>query len=1239
MDFGSKAFFVAGAPETEDIYEDEVKDGIANCAKEQAEAWAQEAQETGGDGASEFVGRLLALTGSLKSKRSTRAGALGTTSRLQPRFQKGASASYDAVCGARAGEEAKAREERRRSMADAQRVAEAEAVGRRRLADGWVPRFDPGTGAMYYEHPATGAVSREKPLADDTVDALEAAAAPVSVQEALAAEAVAELTAVVLEFGSGFTKAGFAGDDAPRAVFPSVVGRCKHSRVMVGMAQKEAYVGDEAQSKRGVLTLKYPISRGVVENLDDFEKLCHSAFYNELRVEPQEHPLLLSMPIKHPPEMTERVVHLMFEAFAVPALYIAPGPVLELYASGRTTGLVISIGDAAAHAVPVYEGHVLPHAVRSLELGGRDLDDYAMKIMTERGYSFTTTAERDVVRDIKEKLCHVALHAEGGVEERSYELPDGQVIVLGNESFRIPEALFNPSVMGKDLAGIQELAFMAIQACDIDIRKDLYSNIVLAGGSSLFPGLEERLSREMALLAPSTMCIKVCTAPNGRHAAWVGGSILASLSTFQSMWITREVYEDQGPAAIVQLMGQGSGCGVASHPSTQAVAEEVAAPSEFQPPARAPAPPAEPKVAQVVETRPLADANLLLLRVGDLVTQSTSQREGEHVGAPMQCAVCGAVPVLCLPGMNAPLPERLEALTVKVRGADGATMRLTFDDLPSDDFAAVAARVAAATDVGAAQALTFEAYLDGRSVPWTKESHPAALRAALAAGGGGATANPVLRLSAIGEGEAGQRGCEFCGACAASAWGATPAPAHVLAVAPEGPGLTFRLSAAAATAADTEGDGGLPPPPMVIFCVDISASMSAQLALEGGGSATRLACVQAAIAQQLEDLQQRHPGCVAVLVTFGAQVCVYTDGGARSMVATHVHSDEASLSAKGRELSGACSEPVSAASDRLRATAQGLRPSGNTALGPALAVSVGLAEGRPGSKIVLCTDGMANNGVGAIQARGQRCAFYDDLAVRAAEQGTCISVVTMEGEDCSMENLGVCADLTGGEVETVDLRALSSQMGALLSDPVVATGVQVSVITSAGAAVAARGEGADGADAARRSLGTATAKAVATFSFRADTQAGAPASVPVQAQLRYVRPTGEEVLQVVTSYRPTSASREEAEAEVDGTAIAISGIHTAARLAQAGSYRAARVELISTCRLLQRAMHTEAHQEAYLSFVVQAEKLDGFMRERELQESVFGSSGTGVQRGRDDDASRSMYQMKHLSVRDFASRR
>merc|ERR1711871_560434 len=320
-----------------------------------------------------------------------------------------------------------------------------------------------------------------------------------------------EKPAIVIDNGSGMMKAGCSGEDAPKVTFSSVVGYPKQKTALVG-TDKDYYIGEEAQQKRGILILKYPLEHGIVQNWDDMEKVWRHTFDNELRMvvgddnEADEDccGVLLTEAPMNPKDNRERMTQIMFETFNVRRYYVNIQAVLSLYASGRTTGVVVDCGDGVSHTVPIYEGYSMPHTIQRINLAGRDLTDYICKILQESKIVLTTTAERESAKKIKEDLCYVS------------------------ENF----------------------------AEEVD-------NFVMSGGTTMFPNMPERLQSEIQGLVPEATKVKVIAPPERMISVWIGGSILSSLSTFSRMWINRESnpdaqppivgYEEVGPRIVHQM--------------------------------------------------------------------------------------------------------------------------------------------------------------------------------------------------------------------------------------------------------------------------------------------------------------------------------------------------------------------------------------------------------------------------------------------------------------------------------------------------------------------------------------------------------------------------------------------------------------------------------------------------------------------------------------------------------------
>eukprot|EP01084_Bolivina_argentea_P175433 303813_1 len=397
---------------------------------------------------------------------------------------------------------------------------------------------------------------------------------------------------IICDNGSGMIKAGFAGDDAPRACFPTVIGTPKDERIKKHL-QKTKYVGDEALQKRDILNLTCPLTKhGAIDRRGDMEDVWRHMFYNELCIQPEEHPILNSEPPLNPKWCREAVTQIMFETFNVPSQYLGLSSVLSLYASGRTTGVVIDSGDGYTCCVPIYDGYALPHAIKRGEISGSDITEYLMKLLNKNeniSYSFESFSGKQIVKDIKEKLSYVT--TDNLCNEKQYELPDGTIINIGSERFECTEILFDPSLIGKTCNGIAKTLYDSIVACDVDIHRDLMTNIVLSGGNTMFNGINQRLMKEwnkfglmnnhiydggnliidgylrkyylnynkfpiykdITEIMNKYTCYKcniIDTKKNRLDLPWIGGSILSSLSTFEEMWMLKDDYEEAGPAFV-----------------------------------------------------------------------------------------------------------------------------------------------------------------------------------------------------------------------------------------------------------------------------------------------------------------------------------------------------------------------------------------------------------------------------------------------------------------------------------------------------------------------------------------------------------------------------------------------------------------------------------------------------------------------------------------------------------------
>ncbi|THD23123.1 Actin protein 2 B [Fasciola hepatica] len=382
---------------------------------------------------------------------------------------------------------------------------------------------------------------------------------------------------VVCDNGTGFVKCGYAGSDFPEHIFPSMIGRpmLRTTSKIGNVEVQDIMIGDEASELRQLLEISYPMENGIVRNWDDMILLYEYIFGpKKMNIDPRHAKILLTEPPLNPLKNREKMAEVMFEKFGFNALHIAIQASLTLYAQGLMTGVVVDSGDGVTHICPVYEGYSLPRLTKRLDVAGRDITRYLIKLLLLRGYAFNQTADFETIRQMKEKLCYVAydveqeqnLALETTVLVKKYTLPDGRVIKVGGELFGAPEALFQPHLINHEGVGIAELLFNTIQSADVDTRPAFYKHIVLSGGSTMYPGLPCRLQREIRQLYLQQVLkgnterlakfkIRIEAPPQRKHMVFIGGSVLANIMKDNSngSWITRSEYQDQGARVLDKL--------------------------------------------------------------------------------------------------------------------------------------------------------------------------------------------------------------------------------------------------------------------------------------------------------------------------------------------------------------------------------------------------------------------------------------------------------------------------------------------------------------------------------------------------------------------------------------------------------------------------------------------------------------------------------------------------------------
>ncbi|KAJ5067750.1 actin cytoskeletal 2a [Anaeramoeba ignava] len=360
----------------------------------------------------------------------------------------------------------------------------------------------------------------------------------------------------VIDNGSYSLKAGFAGETIPRFEMPNIIGKMNHK----GLKSKKQknIIGNECYSLSSFIELTETFENGKIKNWENMEKIWNHILFDELKIVTEESLGLITESPLTPKANREKVVQIIFETYNLRGFYYLITAQACLYSIKKPTAFIIEIGKSC-YLTPVYDTYCLPHATQILNIGGDDLTKYLGNLIFQNQYSSFQSKisfEYQLLQKIKEEFCYVALDLNEETKnfeknpenfEKTLEISNDKNFKIGKERFLVPEILFNPSIINRNSPGISSLILKSIERCDIDIRDDFYHNIILAGGSSLFPFLENRIEKEIRCFFPDA---QVFALENRENLVWKGASMYARSQTFFDKCYTWEEYQESGPSMI-----------------------------------------------------------------------------------------------------------------------------------------------------------------------------------------------------------------------------------------------------------------------------------------------------------------------------------------------------------------------------------------------------------------------------------------------------------------------------------------------------------------------------------------------------------------------------------------------------------------------------------------------------------------------------------------------------------------